>query len=305
MELSIIIPVFNSEKSLEQLTDEIMQELVDRMGTAFEIILIDDCSSDNSWKIIQTLSGSRTQIKGVRLSRNYGQHNSILCGINHAQGELIITMDDDLQHPPKEIHTMLAALDDEHDVVYGTPIKQKHSLARTLSSRLTKWVLQRAMGSEVAGQASAFRLFRRSFCESFANYQSSNINIDIMLTWVTNRFKAVKVEHLPRQHGETGYTFTKLLQHAMNMVTGFSTLPLQIASYLGLIFALFGVGVLLYILVIYMIYGSVVPGFAFLASVISIFSGAQLLTIGIIGEYLARIHVRSMNRPSYIVREHS
>ena len=159
------------------------------------------------------------------------------------------------------------------------------------------------MGAETARNVSAFRVFRTHLREGFQDYRSSSVSIDVLLTWATSRFAAIKVCHAPRAAGVSGYTPGKLIRHALNLMTGFSTLPLQIASFVGFGSVLFGFSVLVYVLINYLIHGGTVPGFAFLASLIAIFSGAQLFALGILGEYLARIYYRSMDRPTYLIGE--
>jgi undecaprenyl-phosphate 4-deoxy-4-formamido-L-arabinose transferase len=186
--------------------------------------------------------------------------------------------------------------------VYGTPRAERHGILRDLASRITKLALKASMGVDVARSVSAFRVFRTELREAFASYQGLFVSVDVLLTWATTRFAALPVREDMRTIGSSNYTFRKLITHAMNMVTGFSALPLQVASLLGFAFTLFGMGVLVYTLLRFAISGRVVPGFAFLASSIAIFSGVQLFSLGIIGEYLARMHFRMMDRPQYTVR---
>jgi undecaprenyl-phosphate 4-deoxy-4-formamido-L-arabinose transferase len=174
---------------------------------------------------------------------------------------------------------------------------------RDIASRLTKMALAAAMGAETARNVSAFRAFRTRLRDGFREYRSPSVSIDVLLTWSTARFTAIKVRHVPRAAGVSGYTVGKLIRHAFNLMTGFSTLPLQIASVIGFVFVLFGLLILMFVLANYLIQGSAVPGFAFLASIITIFSGAQLFALGIFGEYLARMHFRSMDRPAYVIGE--
>jgi undecaprenyl-phosphate 4-deoxy-4-formamido-L-arabinose transferase len=234
--------------------------------------------------------------------RNYGQHSAVLCGLRAARHEVVVTMDDDLQHPPEEVPRLLAKLDEGHDVVYGTPQVEQHGFLRDMASRVTKFALQSAMGAETARKVSAFRVFRTFLRDASSSYRSQHVSIDVLLTWATTRFAALPVRHDPRTVGVSNYTFRKLLTHAINMLTGFSTFPLQLASLSGFVFTLFGIATLAYVLINYMVHGGAVPGFAFLASAIAIFSGAQLFALGIIGEYLARMHFRMMERPPYAVR---
>jgi undecaprenyl-phosphate 4-deoxy-4-formamido-L-arabinose transferase len=276
-------------------------EVLPRIAMQHEIILVNDGSRDRSWEMISKLSSRSPIVRGLNLMRNYGQHNALLCGIRAAKYDVIVTLDDDLQHPPEEIPRLLARLDEGFDVVYGAPETEQHGLLRALASRITRLALRAAIGSEIAKNVSAFRVFRTRLREGFAGYQTPFVSIDVLLAWATTRFGAITVPFQPRRSGSSNYTFTKLVRHALDMMTGFSTAPLQLASLIGFSFTLFGIGVFIYVFVRYCLEGSV-PGFPFLASIIAIFSGAQLFALGVIGEYVARMHFRSMKRPAYVVR---
>lgn len=302
--ISVIVPVYNSEPILADLIRRLESVLMS-LCHEYEIILVNDGSKDGSWQVIQRLCAAHNSMRGINLMRNYGQHNALLCGIRSARFETIVTMDDDLQHPPEEIHKLLEKLEEGYDVVYGFPEHQQHGLLRDLASELTKLALRGSMGAETARHVSAFRAFRTCSRDAFAEYHSPFVSIDVVLTWATTRFTALKVRHDPRAKGTSNYTFRKLFTHAMNMMTGFSTLPLQAANLLGFMCMAFGGLLLVYVLGGYLVHGGVVPGFTFLASVIAIFSGTQLMALGIIGEYLARMHFRMMERPTYTVRENA
>ncbi len=303
MDISAIVPVYRSAPILP----ELHRRLTDALSTEadrYEIILVEDGGGDASWAEIERLAEGDRHVRGIRMSRNYGQHNALLCGIRAARYEVIVTLDDDLQNPPEEIHKLVSRLGDDVDVVYGTPEQEQHGFLRNQGSRITKLALQSAMSAETARNVSAFRAFRTPLREAFAAYRGPFVSIDVLLTWATTQFTHVRVRHEPRAVGDSNYTFRTLVTHALNMATGFSTLPLQVASLIGFMFTLFGFGILLIVLVTYVMNGgSTVPGFAFLASIIAIFSGAQLFALGIIGEYLARMHFRTMDRPTYLVQQ--
>lgn len=299
--ISVVIPVYNSRDSLMELTTRLCRVLSE-VCAVYEIIFVNDCSPDGSWSIIEQICRENPLVSGINLMRNYGQHNALLCGIRAASHELIITLDDDLQHPPEHIPVLLGKLYEGYDVVYGVPIEERHNIWRNMASQLTKMVLQNAMGADVARNISAFRIFRTQLRDAFKHYQNTYVSIDVLLTWATTGFAAVRVRHEQRSVGVSNYTIPKLIIHAMNLVTGFSALPLQLASMIGFACTLFGLVILAWVFGRYFVLGSVVPGFPFLASIIAIFSGAQLFSLGIIGEYLARIHFRSMERPSYSIR---
>jgi glycosyltransferase involved in cell wall biosynthesis len=298
--ISVVTPVYNGEASIAELCRR-LAEVLPRISTQHEVILVNDGSRDRSWETISELSSRSPMVRGLNLMRNYGQHNALLCGIRAAKYETIVTMDDDLQHPPEELPRLLARLEEGFDVVYGAPKAEQNGFMRAVASRITRLALRAAIGSNVAKNVSAFRVFRTQLREAFANYQSPFVSIDVLLTWATTRFSATTVVFQPRHSGSSNYTFTKLVRHALDMMTGFSTAPLQLASLIGFTCTLFGLGVFIYVFVRYCLEGSV-PGFPFLASIIAIFSGAQLFALGVIGEYLARMHFRSMKRPAYVIR---
>jgi glycosyltransferase involved in cell wall biosynthesis len=298
--LSVVIPVYNSATILPELVPRLLAVLAD-VGRHFEVVLVNDGSRDQSWSVIAELVLQHGVVRGINLMRNYGQQSALLRGIRAVRYDVIVTMDDDLQHPPEEIPQLLTKLAEGYDVVYGTPVQEQHGIWRNLASRATKLALQSAMGATTARQASAFRAFRTEVRRAFANYNSSYVAIDVLLTWGTTLFAAVPVRYAPRRTGVSGYGFKKLVANAINLLTGFSVLPLRCASLMGCFFACFGALLLCYVVGRFLLQGSV-PGFPFLASAIALFSGAQLLALGIIGEYLARLHFRSMGRPYSVVR---
>ena len=299
--VSVVVPVYNSAGSLPELLRR-LHAVLDAEGLGYEILLVNDGSRDDSWAWIGKLAREDPRTQGVNLMRNYGQHNALLCGIRKARHDVVLTLDDDLQHPPEEIPKLLNALTSDVDVVYGTPHEEQHGVFRDLASQITKMALRSAMGAAIARNVSAFRAFRTGLRDAFADYRGTFVSIDVLLTWGTVRFGSVQVRHDARRVGASNYTFRALVRHALNMMTGFSVLPLQVASMVGFAFTLFGFGVLAYVLGRRLILGASVPGFPFLASIIAIFSGAQLFSLGIIGEYLARMHFRLMDRPPYAVK---
>jgi len=218
--ISFVIPVYRSAETLQELHERLTQTFADEPSN-FEIIFVEDCGGDNSWQVIQQLADRDLRVHGFRMSRNYGQHNALLCGIREARGEIIVTLDDDLQHPPEEIFKLLVKLGEGYDVVYGPPESERHGLMRDLASQITKLALEGAMGAANARQVSALRAFRTRLRDVFADYRSPTVNIDVLLTWATTSFSAVRVRHESRKFGESGYTARKLIRHALNMMTGF------------------------------------------------------------------------------------
>jgi len=299
--VSVVVPVYNSTESLTELVARLNPVLVE-VASSFEVILVNDGSADRSAEVIEELADRYAFVRGINLMRNYGQHNALLCGIRAAKSELIVTLDDDLQNPPEEVPRLVRKLLEGYDVVYGTPARQQHGLWRVLASQITRVALQEVLGAKTARHVSAFRVFRTELREGFAGYHSPFVSIDPLLTWAGARFASLEVQHDPRRLGVSHYSLKKLLIHSLNLATVFTTVPLQVASIVGFSATLFGFGVLCYVLGRYFMQGSSVQGFPFLASIIAIFSGTQLFAIGVIGEYLARMHFRLMGRPPYAIR---
>lgn len=300
--VSVVIPVFNSQATLPPLVDRIAS-VFDQLEASCEIVMVNDGSQDQSWEIISRLARQYPIVRGIKLLRNFGQHNALLAGIRSAKGEIIVTIDDDMQIPPEEIPRLLTKLDEGFDVVYGKPQQEQHGLFRDTTSLLAKKILQVSFGVEHITYISAFRAFRSKLRDAFANFQAVRVSIDVLLTWSTKNFTYILVQHEERSHGKSGYSLRKLIRHTINMTTGFSERPLRFASLTGFGFILFGLSILLYILIRYFTSHTPVPGFTFIASLISIFSGVQLFSLGVIGEYISHIHLATLNKPAYVIAE--
>jgi len=298
---SAVIPIYNSEKTLEDLVSR-LSEVMKNLFNKFEIILVNDGSRDNSWDRISSLIKRYPVLSAINLRRNYGQHNALLCGIRAAKYEFTLTLDDDLQHPPEEIHKLVTGIQQGYDVVYGIPNTMPHSSWRNFFSKYVKLLLARFMGIPRVRDISSFRLFCTNLRDSFVDFNSPNVFIDALLSWGTTRFTTINVNETPRSVGESNYTFYKLVKMTLLILTGFTTVPLRFASLLGFSFTLFGFFILIYVVARFLNEGSI-PGFPFLASIVTIFSGTQLFSLGIFGEYLAHIFERSTARPPYVIEK--
>lgn len=299
-QLSVVVPVFNSQEILPTTVARLKAQLVD-LDIEFEIILIDDGSQDESADVAECLAREVAEVRSIRLHRNYGQHNATLCGIRNAQFDLILTMDDDLQNPPDQISILLQQLEPGLDLVYGYPEQEQQTVFRNISSRLVKRLLSRAFGGRLHPNHSAFRLFRRSLVRGLESLSGPHISIDAALTWAAHRTVAVPVRFDERHGGQSNYSFRRLLRHVLTMVTGYSTIPLRIVSAIGMIVGLVGFGLLGFALLSALVQGRT-PGFTFLASALSLFAGVQLISIGVLGEYVGEIHFRTMGMRPYSIR---
>lgn len=300
--VSVVIPCYRSETTLPRLIDRLLPVLAAHTSS-YEVILVVDGSPDLTWEVARQLADDTESITAMRLSRNYGQHNALLAGVRAARFDMIVTMDDDLQHRPEQIPLLLDGLSPGVDLVYGVPGTENHGVARNIASRSVKSFMARALRIPSAGDISAFRAFRTRLRDGFAAMAGPYVSMDVALSWTTTRIEAVTVTVDARAAGESGYTTRMLIRHAANMVLGYSSAPLRMVSYVGLLCAALGTALFAYVLWSFFSGSTTVQGFTTLASMIAIFSGAQLLALGVVGEYLARVHLRSMGRPTYVVVE--
>lgn len=301
--ISVVIPCYKTGARAGILVSEITDALTSYSRNDFEIIMVVDGSPDDTWLKVSELARINSTVRGINLMRNYGQHSALLAGIRAAKGDVIVTIDDDLQHSPKEIPKLIENLSDEIDIVYGVSLVEEHLFFRNLLSRTYKkliGMLLRAEGAEIAG---AFRAFKKEVVPVFDGNDDLYAPLDVMLSWFSSKSIGVPVNMSKRQDGVSNYTARSLIRHAANAITGYSIAPLRLVSLLGLI--TFGISLIiaLIVLVNYLMGRIEVAGFPTIAILLSMFAGVQLLSLGIIGEYLGRLHMRSMGRPRYVVRD--
>ncbi|WP_104130358.1 glycosyltransferase family 2 protein [Cryobacterium sp. N21] len=306
MKTSIVIPCYRSALVLTGLVERTaatMTALVDQgVVDDWELILVVDGSPDNTAAVAIELVNSQPRVRVLELRRNFGQHNALLAGIRDANFETTVTIDDDLQHPPEEIPKLLAVLTDPGvDLVYAVPEEEEHGAMRSSASRFVKASLALA-GVDNAKWVGAFRAFKTDLRDGFASVNDSQLNLDVLLSWSTTAVSPIGVTMNRREQGRSSYSFSKLVSHAMNMVTGYGVVPLKLATWLGFACGVLGIVLLLVVLIHYVLGETTVAGFTTTVALISLFSGAQMITIGIIGEYLGRQHFRSMQKPTYLVR---
>lgn len=299
VDVSVVVPVYNGMQALPELQQR-LRKTMHALGRSYELILVDDRGPDNAWRVIGALAAEHPEILGARLTRNFGQHAATVCGIGLARGEWIVTMDDDLEHPPEALPAMFAAANEDFPLVYGVFERRTHSLFRNASSELMRRMLKRAF-PELNQDYSSFRLMHRSLAKRLDAFGLHRPYIDGYLSWMTSSVATVAVKHETRQHGRSAYTLPKLLAHAINNFVTFSHLPLRAATYLGTLLA---TGSFLFLL--YVVYGRLTgsitnPGYTSLMSVVLFACGVQLLILGVIGEYIGRLMSAAYQRPVYII----
>jgi len=298
---SVVIPVFNEAENLEVLYAR-LTKVVDNLDGSHEIIFVDDGSQDNSFQILRGLHEKDNNVKVIRFTRNFGQHPAVMAGFDTAGGEIIITLDADLQNPPEEIPKLVEKLDEGYEVVFGVFQQRKHSAFRRAGSRFAKWVLGRILSVE-ATDLSGFRALRSYTVAQLKLLNEKSKFLDGLLCWMGYKVGKVEVAHEERHSGKTKYTPFKLLSLWLDMLVSFTELPLKIAIFGGLFLGVVGLALALFYLIRYFLYGFGVPGFATIVILITFFSGVQLFALGILGEYVGRMNKEVKNKPEYIARD--
>lgn len=305
--IDVIIPVFNSGETIEEVLRKLLatKYFYDSRTNTGQIFLVNDGSTDNSASICKEYSRNHPSITFIDLMRNYGQHAAIFAGLYHSKADLIVTMDDDDQHSPESIQKLVEALTPEYDVVYGVAIEDEHGWFRNWTSRLIKSIFFRMLGIENARHISAFRIIRREVINSIDFSELSNGILDVVINWNTTRIKWISIPMQKRKVGKSGYTFYTLVKFALNMLSNYSIRPLRIASLVGLVsFALSALTALFF--AIQSVLGNIqIPGFASISILVATLGSIQLVTLGIIGEYLGKVHEKSIGRPLFTVRSTS
>ncbi|MHB0959357.1 MAG: glycosyltransferase family 2 protein [Pirellulaceae bacterium] len=301
MDVSVVVPVYNSADMLAELVRRTLVVLEGAFAS-YEIVLIDDGSVDRSWEVLCELQAKHSDhLVVIQLMRNFGQHNALMCGLRRVGGRLVVTMDDDLQTPPEEIPKLVERIETGgFDLVYGQYESKQHELWRNLGSGLVNLFYRFVFRSQV--KVTSFRTIRRELSDKILSYDLNFTYLDGLLAWNSQRIAGARVEHHPRTSGRSGYSLAKLVILAMNLFTNFSLFPLQMVSMLGFVFALFGFTLGTYYIFRAIFQTIVVPGYASLIVSIFILGGAQLLALGVLGEYLGRLHLNVNRKPQYGIR---
>ncbi len=301
IKLSVVIPCYNSELFLEKTVAEVEDAIKD---ISHEIILIDDSSSDSTYKIIEKLTGEYKNITGINMARNFGQHAALMAGFSYVSGEIILCMDDDGQTPASEIHKLIDALSEDVDVVYAEYETKKHAWYRNLGSRLnakmTEWLLDKPKDLYV----SSFFVAKRYVIKEVLKYRHSFPYIIGLVLRTTRNVSNVTVKHKEREMGTSGYSINKLIGLWMNGFTAFSIKPLRIADFLGAIFAFIGFFSAIVLIIRRIIIGySAVEGWYSLIAVILLVGGLLMLVLGMTGEYIGRAYLCINEAPQYVIRK--
>jgi undecaprenyl-phosphate 4-deoxy-4-formamido-L-arabinose transferase len=301
--LSILIPVYNSEKTIGKLVDG----LIEQLGPLFklEIILVNDNSVDSSEEVcISLFEKYKETVKFYSLSKNVGEHNAVMAGLNQSTGDYLIIMDDDFQNPVSEVVKLVdAALDNNHDVVYSYYEKKRHNFFRNMGSWLNDKAANLMLKKPKGLYLSSFKVLNKFLVNEIINYKSPFPYIDGLILQITDKIGTAKVEHHERKDGRSGYTLRKLISLWLNMFTNFSILPLRVSILLGLTFASIGMVLGVKTVIERFLDPNIPVGFASLFVSISIFGGIQLVMLGMVGEYIGRIFLSLNKKPQYTIRK--
>lgn len=303
--LSLVIPVYGSELVLPELVSQIQKALagLEDIRGNYEIIFVCDRSPDNSWRVIQALSTDHLEVYGILLRMNAGQHNALMAGFAKARGEIIVTMDDDLQHSPADIPKLLLEIKKGYDVVYARFKNRNHALWKIAGSRLNNLVAGYLMQKPRDLYLSPFRAMKAAIRDDILCYRGPYVYVDGLILSVTRNIASVDVDHHDRYAGDSRYGLSKSVSLWLKMATSFSIVPLRLTSLLGLFFS--GLGFLLAILLVVQKFTlNLMPiGWSSLIVTILIIGGVQLLALGMLGEYLGRVLLTINSRPQYVIDE--
>lgn len=302
LQCSIVIPVYGDGRHVD--------EIIRRLDVAFknkclptpQVILVDDCGPGDAWSTVRRVANNRPSTVCIQLMRNFGQHNAIMCGFHYVTGEIVITLDDDLQHVPECVPSLIQQLEAKNaDLVYGVYESKKHAVGRNLGSWLVNQFYRMVFGMPVT--VTSLRAVRKALIQSILRYDFNFTYIDGLLAWNTQRIETVTVPHSERAEGVSGYTLGKLVTLTMNVFTNFSLIPLQCVSFVGMSAASCGIALGIWYLVSGLMSEIEVPGYASTIVAVLVLGGLQLLSLGVIGEYVGRLHLNVNRKPQFAVRE--
>jgi len=301
--LSFIVPCYRSEDIIAKVVNEIIQTVALRKEYSYELILINDCSPDNVYSVIKDLANKNENIKGISLSKNFGQHSALLTGMNYVTGDIVICLDDDGQTPANEMFSLIDKINEGYDLVFAEYSNKKHSRFRNIGSRINDYMAQQLVGKPKKLTLTSYFATKRFVVEEIKKYKNPYPYIPGLLLRTTNNIANVPVLHRERELGTSGYTFKKLLSLWLNGFSAFSVKPLRFASILGAVLASLGFLFGIYTIINKLVNPTAVLGYASLITAIVVIGGMLMLMLGMIGEYIGRIYISINSSPQFVIRE--
>lgn len=302
---SVVVPAYRSSDTLGELCARLIQVFETQIKESFEIVLVNDSSPDSTWDKMKELHGQDSRIKAINLTKNFGQHSATICGFSFATGDFIITMDDDLQHPPEEIPALVQGMQEnpQADVVMGNYLGKKHSLVRNLGTRTMNRITSYISGKDPKLHLTSFRLLRCSIAKEMLNIEDDRPRLGYMILRLTNKIVNVDVKHDSRTVGESGYSMGRLIKDLVNNIMNNSSLPLKAISLIGFFSAILSFLLAVYYIYIYLFVGISVKGWTTLILIVLFYFGIILFSVGIIGKYLINILTGTKRYPQFVVKD--
>jgi glycosyltransferase involved in cell wall biosynthesis len=302
LKFSVVIPAFNERENLEVLHTR-LTKVMKSIGEPYEIVFVDDGSTDGSFQILRDLHQKDSNVKVIRFTRNFGQHIAMTAGLDHCKGENIIAMDADLQDQPEEIPKLLAKLRQGYDIVYGLRRKRRDNIFKRLSSKLYLGLLAKLTSQTVNPEIAPLRIMTRRVVDYMGQLRERSRFYGGLVAWLGFPYAVVDIEHSERFAGKTKYSFRKLLRHAAEGVISFSDVPLRLAGYFGIIVSIISFVFGLYYLIRRLVWGIPVPGYTSIIVAVFFLGGVLLIVLWVMGQYIGRIHTEVKERPLYVVRD--
>lgn len=301
--ISFVIPCYRSEQTIGSVIDEINDKMKSIENYTHEIILINDCSPDNTMQVIKELVKENDNITGIDFARNFGQHSALMAGLRQSKGDIVICLDDDGQTPADECDKLIKALEDGADVAYARYSKKKHSIFRNFGSAVNEEMARIMLEKPKELYVSSYFAAKRYIVNDMIRYENSYPYVIGLVLRATNNIVNVDVKHRSREVGRSGYTLKKLLGLWMNGFTSFSVKPLRIATVLGVISAFAGFIYGIVIIIQKFVLPDRVQGFSSIMSAIVFFGGMIMIMLGLIGEYVGRLYISINSSPQYVIKE--
>lgn len=302
LELSVVVPVYNEAPTLHKLHERLSATL-QSLGRAYEIIYVDDGSGDGTNGLLREIHRRDPKAKVIAFNRNYGQHAAVLAGFATARGEVIITLDGDLQNPPEEIPRLLEKIEEGHDVVGGWRKGREDTLFRRICSLMINRVTSLIVGVRMRDYGCMLRAYRRPVIEQVCRSQEASSFIPALANCFAGSVAEIPVAHSARKSGRSKYTPFRLLRLNFDLLTGFSLLPIQVVGLAGVFIAFLGLAFALFLAIRRLLVGPEVEGVFTLFAILFFFVGLQILALGLIGEYIGRIYMEVRRRPRYVIKE--
>lgn len=300
--LSVVIPIYNEAENLRELNSRTMAA-AETLSRPYEIIYIDDGSRDNSWEILEELQKANPGVvRLIGFNTNYGQHMAIFAGFERVRGEVIVTLDADLQNPPEEIPRLVRKLEEGYDAVAGWREQRKDSILRTWPSMMVNLVASRVVGVKQHDYGCMLRAYTREIVDQINQCEESSSFIPALANTFARRTAEIRVSHADRMAGRSKYNLFRLIRLNFDLMTGFSLLPLHVVTLLGILIALIGLAFGIFLFVRRLFVGPEVEGVFTLFSILFVFIGLQILVMGLLGEYVGRIYREVRRRPRYFIR---